>query len=138
METFEKLEVWREGKKLAVEIYRAFRFCRDFSFRDQIQRAAVSIPANIAEGLERASPAECKHFISFAKGSAGELRTFLYIAEEADLLRSDAAQRLRAKAVQISKQLHHFILSLESRFLPKKTARKPVHPSTSTSCRQVW
>ena len=79
METFEKLEVWREGKELAVEIYRSFRGCRDFSFRDQIQRAAVSVPANIAEGLERNSPAECKQFMSFAKGSAGEVRAFLLL-----------------------------------------------------------
>lgn len=130
MQTFEKLEVWHEAKNLAVEIYRIFRSCRDFSFRDQIQRAAVSIPANIAEGLERTSPAECKHFMSFAKGSAGELRTFLHIAEETKLLESDAALRLRGKAVQISKQLHGFIFSLESRFALKKVIRHPVPPST--------
>ncbi|NCY22660.1 four helix bundle protein, partial [bacterium] len=51
MDTFEKLAVWQEGRILAVEIYRSFRDCRDFSFRDQVHRAALSVPANIAEGV---------------------------------------------------------------------------------------
>jgi len=131
METFEKLEVWREGKELAVGIYRSFRGCRDFSFRDQIQRAAVSVPANIAEGLERNSPAECKQFMSFAKGSAGEVRAFLLIAEEVQLIDKNQAQRLREQAIRVSKRLYRFILSLEARFHLKRGGyRVPFPPST--------
>ena len=128
METFEKLEVWREGKELAVEIYRSFRGCRDFSFRDQIQRAAVSVPANIAEGLERNSPAECKNFMGFAKGSAGEVRTFLCLAEELELLDKDRARRLREQALRVSKRLHGFIHYLESRFLLNRKFAKSITP----------
>ena len=116
MDTFEKLEVWQEGKDLAVEIYRSFRSCRDYGFREQIQRAAVSIPENISEGLERNSPAECKNFMGFAKGSAGEVRTFLRLAEELELLDKNRAEKLREQAVRVSKKLHGFILYLEKRF----------------------
>jgi len=131
METFEKLEVWWEGKALAVEIYRSFRGCRDFSFRDQIQRAAVSVSANIAEGLERNSPAECKQFMGFAKGSAGEVRTFLLIATEVGLLDEDQAQRLREQAVCVSKRLHRFILSLEARFALKRGGYRASFPPST-------
>ena len=114
-----------------MEIYRSFRGCRDFSFRDQIQRAAVSVPANIAEGLERNSPAECKQFMSFAKGSAGEVRAFLLIAEEVQLIDKDQAQRLREQAIRVSKRLYRFILSLEARFHLKRGGyRDPFPPST--------
>jgi len=131
METFEKLEVWREGRELAVEIYRSFRGCRDFSFRDQIQRAAISVPANIAEGLERNSPAECKQFMSFAKGSAGEVRAFLLIAEEVQLIDKNQALRLREQAIRVSKRLYRFIISLEARFHLKRCGyRDPFPPST--------
>ena len=61
METFEKLEVWRRSKDLAVRICRAMRESRDFGFRDQITRAAVSVPSNIAEVVERISQAEFNH-----------------------------------------------------------------------------
>jgi four helix bundle protein len=114
-----------------VEIYRSFRGCRDFSFRDQIQRAAVSVRANIAEGLERNSPAECKQFMSFAKGSSGEVRAFLLIAEEVQLLDKDQAQRLREQAIRVSKRLYRFIFSLEARFQLKRGGyRTPFPPST--------
>ena len=82
METFEKLEVWRRSKDLAVRICLALRGCRDYGLRDQIQRAAVSVPSNIAEGLERNGRAEYRNFLGIAKGSAGEIRTQLLILRD--------------------------------------------------------
>jgi hypothetical protein len=52
-QSFEDLQVWRRGKELAILVYKGLKDCRDFSLRDQMQRAAVSIPSNIAEGYER-------------------------------------------------------------------------------------
>ena len=120
MKTFEKLEVWREGKVLAVEVYRSFRACRDFSFRDQIHRAALSVPANIAEGVERNSAAEFKNFLGVAKGSAGELRTFLSIAGELDYLPKDQEGKLVESCIRLSKRIHALILSLENRYALKE------------------
>lgn len=78
-EAFEDLEVWKRGARLAADIYRRLRDLKDWGFRDQITRSGLSIPSNIAEGYERESKRECINFLSYAKGSAGELRTQIYI-----------------------------------------------------------
>ena len=69
---FEDLEVWKEGINLAVRIYRELKDCRDFSLRDQMQRASVSIPSNIAEGYERNTNKDFIHFLYISKGSCSE------------------------------------------------------------------
>jgi four helix bundle protein len=85
-QSFEDLEVWQRGCRLTVDIFKAFAGCKNFSFKDQIQRAALSIPSNIAEGSERGSSKDFAHFLNIAKGSCGELRTQLYIARKLELI----------------------------------------------------
>jgi four helix bundle protein len=114
METFEKLDVWKEAKALTLEVYRGFRGCRDFSFRNQIQRAALSVSANIAEGVERNSAAEFKNFLGIAKGSAGELRALIIIAVDLAYLENDQLEVLLERCVRISKRIHCLIKSLEN------------------------
>jgi len=75
MEAFEQLEVWKRSSRLCVNLYKVLRSCPDKGFKDQITRAALSIPSNIAEGHERNSRAEYRRFLKIAKGSCGELRT---------------------------------------------------------------
>jgi len=70
-QTFEDLMIWRESIDLSVEIYKMFKDCKDFSFRDQIQRSCVSVPSNIAEGFERQTDKEFVHYLYIAKGSNG-------------------------------------------------------------------
>lgn len=82
---FKDLKIWQKSKQIAVEIYRITndgQFQRDFGLRDQVRRAAISIPSNIAEGDERDSNKEAIHFFHIAKGSLAELRTQLEIAME--------------------------------------------------------
>ena len=79
IKTFEDLDVWKRSCQLAVDIYQAFKSSKDFALKDQMQRAAVSIPSNIAEGAERDSTKEYIKFLRYSKGSCGELRTQLYI-----------------------------------------------------------
>ncbi len=82
MSGFRDLKVWRKSKKLAVSIYRITKegeFSRDFGFKDQIRKAAVSIPCNIAEGDERATNKEAVYFFYISKGSLAELETQLEI-----------------------------------------------------------
>ena len=76
---FEDLDLWRRAARLSADIYRALADLRDFGFRDQITRSGLSVPLNIAEGHERESSKETAQFFSYAKGSAGELRTQIYI-----------------------------------------------------------
>ena len=83
VEKFEDLIVWQKAHDLAVGIYRLTGrepFCRDFGLRDQIQRAAVSVMSNIAEGFERYSRPEFRQFLSVARGSVAEVRSQLHLA----------------------------------------------------------
>ena len=83
--SFEDLEVWKKACDLAVRIYSTLKGCRDYGLKDQMTRAAVSIPSNIAEGLERESKNETIHFLHIAKGSCAELRTQLHISQRVSL-----------------------------------------------------
>jgi len=74
----EEIELWQRGCRLAVDIYKITSFGqleKDWGLKDQIRRAAVSIPSNVAEGFERDTDAEFSRFASIAKGSCAELRT---------------------------------------------------------------
>ena len=81
--SFEDLIAWQRARTLAGEIHRLVQtgpLARDFGLRDQINRAAVSVGLNLAEGFERGGRREFRHFISIAKGSCGEVRAGLYLA----------------------------------------------------------
>ena len=79
-ERFEDIQAWQKAKLLSVRIYNVFESSKDYSFKDQIQRASVSIMNNIAEGFERKSNNEFKHFLFIAKGSCGEVRSMLHFS----------------------------------------------------------
>ncbi len=78
--SFEDLEIWKDGMKLVVQVYGELKDCKDFGLKDQMQRAVVSVPSNIAEGFERQTNKEFIQFLHYSKGSCGELRTQLYVA----------------------------------------------------------
>lgn len=79
IEKFEDIIAWQKGIELIIFIYHLQKNNKDFSFKDQIQRAVISICNNIAEGYERRSNKELKQFLYIAKGSAGEVRSMLYV-----------------------------------------------------------
>lgn len=82
---FEDLDAWKVGRELANLIYMYGRetvFSKDYSFKDQIQRAAVSVMNNIAEGFERGSNKDFAKFLFIARGSVGEVRSMLYLATD--------------------------------------------------------
>jgi four helix bundle protein len=106
---FEDLLVWQKARSVSVAIYKAFRDCRDFGFKDQVTRSSLSIPSNIAEGYERGSNREFVRFLLIAKGSCGELRTQILIADEVDLLPKDKASALVEQATEISYMLSSLI-----------------------------
>jgi len=85
MGDFQKLRVWQIAKDLAINIYKLTQgsgFSKDFGFKDQIQRSAVSIPSNISEGDELDTNKQSNHFFYIAKGSAAELLTQIIIGKE--------------------------------------------------------
>lgn len=103
-QSFEDLEVWKRGCTLAVFVYESLSESRDFGLRDQMQRAAVSIPSNIAEGYER-SDRDFIRFLSIAKGSAAELRTQAYIAGKTKLITADQMKHIVEETKQLSRML---------------------------------
>jgi four helix bundle protein len=82
IERFQDAIAWQKTKQLCVEVYKTFENSKDFGFRDQIQRAAVSVMNNIAEGFERKGNKEFAYFLYVAKGSCGEVRSMLILAKE--------------------------------------------------------
>ena len=79
--TFEDLEVWKRGCQLAVEACVMMHDSKNFALKDQMQRSAISVPSNIAEGAERDSSADFIRFLRYSKSSCGELRTQLFIQQ---------------------------------------------------------
>lgn len=112
VERFEDIIVWQKSKELSVTIYKLFEYHKDFGFRDQILRASVSIMNNIAEGFERSSNNEFKHFLFIAKGSCGELRSMLYLAKETEKISDTDFSSLYNSTLEISKMLSGFIKKL--------------------------
>ena len=106
IEQFEDLIAWQKARQLTAEVYRVTSkgaFAKDFGLRDQIQRAAVSIMSNIAEGFERGSRAEFHQFLVIAKASAAEVRSQLYIALDASHLDQPSFDSLMIQATEVSK-----------------------------------
>jgi len=102
---FEDLEAWREARTLVRAVYAvsgAGAFARDLGLRDQIQRASVSAMSNIAEGFERGGKVEFRRFLSMARGSAGEVKSQLYVALDAGHLDRPSFDVLYAQAETVS------------------------------------
>ena len=106
IERFEDLVAWQKARELTAAIYRAASgstFAKDFGLRDQIQRAAVSIMSNIAEGFERGSRSEFHQFLVIAKASAAEVRAQLYVALDAGHIDQPKFDTLMNLATEVGK-----------------------------------
>lgn len=111
---FEDLLAWQKARQLTKEIYRALNNCRDHGFRDQIQRAAVSVMSNIAEGFESGTKQEFLNYLYIAKGSAGEVRAQLYAAADIGYLNFETFKYLSSLAEECSKLISNFIEGLKA------------------------
>ena len=112
IEKFEDIISWKKAEVLTAQIYNHFKNNRDYSFKDQIQRASVSIMNNIAEGFERRSNKELKQFLFIAKGSAGETRSMLHLAKQLGYIKDEEYTKLSDLTVEISKLLSGLIKTL--------------------------
>jgi four helix bundle protein len=121
--TFEDLIVWQKAiafVKLVYLITAEGELRRDFGLRDQLRRAAVSVPTNIAEGFERASRKEYLNFLNIAKGSAGEVRSLCRVSFDVGYLNQSTYDQLRDAAVVISRSLYNQIQAIK---------RAPIRPN---------
>ena len=111
-ESFEELDVWRRSCRVAVRVFEAVSTIRNFGLKDQMERSAVSIASNIAEGSERPRKDFAK-FIGYALGSSAELKTQLYIANKAHLIDDTTRKELAHELAIISRMLNRLRQSLE-------------------------
>ena len=117
IESFEDLMVWQKGIELVKQVYLLTgegSLSKDFGLKDQIRRAAVSVPTNIAEGFERASRKEYLLFLNIAKGSAGEVRSLLRVALEVGYLDRARYGQLRESVSELSRYLSNHIRALKA------------------------
>ncbi len=108
---FEDILSWQKSKKLTINIYSIFKETNDFSFKNQIERASVSIMNNIAEGFERKSNKEFVYFLYVAKGSCAEVRSMLYLAKDLGKISDNQFLELYNTSIEISKLLSGLIKS---------------------------
>lgn len=112
IEKFGDIIAWQKSKELTLLIYSNFRDLKDYGFKDQIQRASVSIMNNVAEGYERMGDEEFRKFLYIAKGSSSEVRSMLYLALELKYISIEEFEILYNKSIEITKLLSGFIKKL--------------------------
>jgi four helix bundle protein len=108
---FEDLEVWKRSARLSADIYKNLFDLKDYGFKDQITRSALSVPSNIAEGFERDSDRDCAKFLLYAKGSCGEVRTQIYIGMEIGYINKKPGSAWIKETQELSKMLGALIRS---------------------------
>ena len=129
---FHRLKVWAKAHELTLEIYRASsRFPKEetYGLTNQMRRAALSIPSNLAEGCGRNTQAELAQFSQVAMGSASELEYQLLLAHDLHYLDESLYQDLSAKLTEVKRMLNHFILRIRSN--SKATNLPDLHQQSS-------
>ena len=112
MGNFRELKTWQRAKDLAVYIYKITNdgaFAKDFGLRDQIRRAAVSIPSNLAEGDENGTNKQAINYFYIAKGSIAEVQTQSIIAKEIGYIKNEVYSKINEECEIISKMLTRLI-----------------------------
>jgi four helix bundle protein len=126
--TFEQISAWQKARQLVKELYKTTArgaFGRDYDLRNQIRRASVSIMSNIAEGFERSGTGEFNQFLSMAKGSAGEVRSQLYVALDQEYLTPTVFENLLKQTTEISRMIGGLMTYLKSSGIKGTKFKKP-------------
>ena len=110
--TLENLRIWIDARELVSLIYKLMADNRDYGFKDQIQRASVSIMNNIAEGFEYNSDSVFVRYLNIAKGSCSEVKSMLYLCEDLGYCSPDHRVELQAKILNVSSGIYNMILYL--------------------------
>jgi four helix bundle protein len=105
---FEDLEIWKTARIITKQVYQDFKTSKDFGFKDQIQRCAISVMNNIAEGFSRESKKERLYFLNIAKGSSGELKSMYYVSEDLQYLPKETAENRRKDIQGLSNGIASF------------------------------
>lgn len=112
IQSFEEVIAWQKSRELTKQVYKAFTHCKDYSFKNQMERASVSIMNNIAEGFERQTNKEFRNFLFIAKGSSGEVRSMSILAQDLKYITKEDQQIIYTQAQEISRILSGLIKTL--------------------------
>ena len=112
IQKFEDIIAWQKSQDLTVEIYLIFKNSNDFGFKNQIQRASVSISNNIAEGFDRISDKEFVRFLYISLGSCSEVKSMLYLSNRLNYLTLEQSEKLINQANEIGKIIRGLIKSI--------------------------
>jgi four helix bundle protein len=135
MKSYQELDVWQKGVSLSIEVYKVteeFPRSEKFGLTAQTRRAAVSIPANIAEGWGRGSTREYVQFLLVARGSIFELETHLIIGQKLGFLEESRLGRLLEVTQAIGRMVNGLILALRAR-CQGAASRPPRAPAQTPS-----
>ena len=114
MEALQKLEVWRRACALSADVFRFLSCNREYAFRDQLSRSALSIASNIAEGYGRGSQRERIQFLRIARASCNEAWTQLTIGIDAEIIDVGKARHLAGETLEIARMIGGLIRYLEA------------------------
>lgn len=120
--TFEDLFVWQKAIVHSIEIYKRFQSVTDFGFKNQIQRASISISNNIAEGFERGSDRDFRRFLFIAQGSCSEVKSMIYIALKLNYISKDEFSTIYGQLNEIGKMLFGLMKTLNGQDMRKYRA----------------
>jgi len=126
--TFEEISAWQKARQLTKELYKVTSvgaFARDYDLKNQIRRAAVSIMSNIAEGFERSGTVEFNQFLAMAKGSAGEVRSQLYVVLDQNYLSNAVVGRLLEQAAEVGRMIGGLMIYLRKSGVKGTKYKKP-------------
>jgi four helix bundle protein len=113
IKNFEDLDLWKHAREMVNLIYSDFAKCKDFTFRNQITAAGISIMNNISEGFCRKTDAEFRQFLNISKGSSGEVKNMYYIAEDQGYADDEIASDRRNRCQQLMNSLGGFMKYLK-------------------------
>jgi four helix bundle protein len=114
IERFEDIEAWKESRCLVKDIYGYFSNSKDFGFRDQIQRSAISVMSNISEGFDRGSNKEFIQFLVIARGSVSEVKSLSYAALDIGYIDEDTFKKISERCAVLKNLLNGFIRYLKN------------------------
>ena len=120
--TFEDLLVWQKSIFHSIELYKQFQSITDFGFKNQIQRASISISNNIAEGFERGSDRDFRRFLFIAQGSCSEVKSMIFVAVKLKYISQDEFDIIYAQLTEIGRMLFGLIKTLNSSEIRKYRA----------------
>lgn len=126
IEKFEDIIAWQKALELSTLVYKMTnkdKFSKDYGLKDQIRRASVSVVSNIAEGFERKNNNQFIYFLIIAKGSAGELRSQIYIAKNQEYITKEEFETLNSKVQEVSKTISGFVSYLRTQKVNPKLSK---------------